>query len=363
MLIRVLFEKYCCLGLTLFVLCQAPLFAGNPDRGGQSGASELLINPWARSSGWGNANSASIRGLEAVFLNIAGTAFTKKTELIFCRSNWLQGTGIHLNTFGFSQKMGKQGALTFAVMSQNFGDIQVTTTDQPEGGLGTYSPAFTNFSLGYARAFSKNIYGGANVKLITESLANIAATGFAFDGGIQYVTGFGKNADGSKDTSNFKFGISMKNWGPDMRYSGDGLSFRSTSPPKGGSYTLTVAQRSDKFELPLLITIGAAYDYKISQQHKLTGAISFVSNSFSKDQYNYGLEYGYKSCLMLRTGFSYENGIFNIDTRSTVLTGPSAGFTIEIPFNNSKRTFGLDYSYRHTQPFQGVHSLGARINL
>ena len=28
------------------------LKAGNPDRAGQAGASELLINPWARSSGW-----------------------------------------------------------------------------------------------------------------------------------------------------------------------------------------------------------------------------------------------------------------------------------------------------------------------
>ena len=27
-------------------------FAGNPQRAGQAGASELLINPWARTSGW-----------------------------------------------------------------------------------------------------------------------------------------------------------------------------------------------------------------------------------------------------------------------------------------------------------------------
>ena len=38
-------------------------YAGNPDRKGQAGASELLINPWARSSGFGNANSSSVKGL------------------------------------------------------------------------------------------------------------------------------------------------------------------------------------------------------------------------------------------------------------------------------------------------------------
>ena len=31
-------------------------FAGNPQRAGSAGASELLINPFARSSGWADVN-------------------------------------------------------------------------------------------------------------------------------------------------------------------------------------------------------------------------------------------------------------------------------------------------------------------
>jgi hypothetical protein len=58
--------------------------AGNEQRAGQAGASELLINPWARSSGWGGANTAGIKGLEALNLNVAGTAFTKKNRINFC---------------------------------------------------------------------------------------------------------------------------------------------------------------------------------------------------------------------------------------------------------------------------------------
>ena len=64
-------------------------FAGNEQRAGQAGASELLINPWARSSGWAAANVACVRGLEGMFNNVAGLAFTPKTELIFSRTNWL----------------------------------------------------------------------------------------------------------------------------------------------------------------------------------------------------------------------------------------------------------------------------------
>ena len=86
--------------LVLIGLFLAPTnnaLAGNPDRSGQAGATELLINPWARSSGWAGSNVAGARGLEAMFLNVAGTAFTKKTELMFARTNWLKGTDINPN--------------------------------------------------------------------------------------------------------------------------------------------------------------------------------------------------------------------------------------------------------------------------
>ena len=62
------------------------IFAGNPQRAGQAGASELLINPWARTSGWGGANVSGIRGLEGIYTNVAGLAFTEKTELIFSQT-------------------------------------------------------------------------------------------------------------------------------------------------------------------------------------------------------------------------------------------------------------------------------------
>src|SRR3954471_18445459 len=97
----------------LFILALAALListgsvkAGNPDRAGQAGATELLINPWARSSGWGNSNSGSVHGVEAIFGNVAGIAFTKKTEIVVTHTQWLKGSEINLNAFGFTQKVG-----------------------------------------------------------------------------------------------------------------------------------------------------------------------------------------------------------------------------------------------------------------
>ena len=99
-------------------------YAGNEQRAGQAGASELLINPWTASSGWANSASSSIHGIEAMFHNVAGTSFTKKTELAFSRTNWFQGTKIYINNFGFSQKLGESaGVLSMAFTSMDFGEI------------------------------------------------------------------------------------------------------------------------------------------------------------------------------------------------------------------------------------------------
>jgi hypothetical protein len=46
-----------------------------------------------------------------------------------------------------------------------------------------------------------------------------------------------------------------------------------------------------------------------------------------------------------------------------VFTGPAAGITFEVPFNEKKSTVGLDYSYRFTNPFSGIHTFGVRVNL
>lgn len=347
--------------VALLAISVTQIFGGNPQRAGQAGASELLINPWARTSGWGGANIAGVRGLEGIYSNVAGLAFTQKTELIFSQTSWLQyGSKMFsaddavstISSFGFSQKVGESGVLGFAVMSMDFGDIEITTVELPDGGIGTYSPKFMNMSVSYAKIFSNSIYGGATVKIISEQISNVGASGVALDAGIQYVTG-------AKD--NMKFGISLKNVGPRMSFTGDGLSFRGIVGDDD-DYKMTVEQRSSELELPALLNIGISYDLNV-QRHRITGAGTFTSNSFQKDQYILGGEYAYREMVMFRMGYTYEEGIRTPSTRTTALRGPSAGFTVELPMGDSGSTFGLDYSYRHTDPFQGSHTIGARINL
>jgi len=346
------------------IIFSGNVFAGNNDRAGQAGASELLINPWARSSGWADANVAGCRGLESQFLNVAGTAFTRKTEMLFHYTNYLSGTGIGIGTFGFSQKVGASSVLGFGIMSMNFGNIPVTTTDLPEGGIGFFKPQMLNIGLSYAKGFTDHIFGGMNLKVINEAIPNARAAGVALDGGIQYVAG---------KMNNVKFGISLKNVGPKMQYSGDGLSFRTLIDNGTVSgINMNVNEKSAAFVMPSQLNIGGSYDYYMgdtaTKNNRITMAAAFTSNSFGKDQVKVGLEYGFKNFLMVRAGYLYE--ITNKDNsytdiaRTTAFTGLSAGFTMEVPLSKEKgSTFGLDYSYRATNPFNGTHTIGVRLNL
>ncbi len=328
-------------------------FAGNPDRAGSSGGVQLLVNPWAKSSGLANAGSASITGAEAIFSNVAGLAFTRKTEVMFNNTNYLIGSNMSLNAFGFSQRLGESGVLGVSVNTMGFGDVEITTTAAPEGGLGTYKLSYSNIGVSYAKTFSNSIYGGITLRLLSERTANVGASGVAFDAGIRYVTG---------KRENVRFGIALKNVGPPLSYKGDGLS--AEVDQAGKPYTLV--QRADKYELPSQLNIGFAYDFLFGENFKLGANGNFTSNSFTKDQYCLGAEITVKNLVAVRAGYSIEEkgkrsqyfqGITN------AWTGLGAGVSLMLPINKDGGAFSVDYSYRSTNPFNGIHTIGARLNL
>lgn len=128
------------LATALAALSTAPALAGNPDRAGSAGATQLLLNPWARSNGWGLANTASLRGVEAMYGNVAGLSMVRKTEVGFSNLS-LPGAGLSINSVGLGQKLGASGVLGISATVLSFGELDVTTYDVPEGGRGSFRPS------------------------------------------------------------------------------------------------------------------------------------------------------------------------------------------------------------------------------
>jgi hypothetical protein len=329
--------------------------AGNEDRVGSAGASHLLVNPWARSSALADATIANSNGLEATFTNIAGLAFTDKTQIKFNYSNWMGNAGIQLNGAGIAQRISESDVIAISIQSMNFGDIPITTVANPEGNIGFFSPRANVFNLGYAREFSSSIYGGINFKVISENISNMKASGVAIDAGIRYVTG---------ENDQIKFGIALKNVGPVMKYKGDGLAQQAAYVSTG--FISSLEERSATFEMPSLLSIGGSYDFIFNEVSKLNLALGFTANSFMNDQYRIGLDYGMvtpKLAFNVRAGYVYEKNILSAENRSNALLGPTAGFSIDALAGKNKNAIGLEYCARFAGIFGTIHTIGATISL
>jgi hypothetical protein len=341
--------------LTAGVVLSSSLFAGNEDRIGSAGASHLLINPWARGSAIGDAGVANMNGLEATFTNVAGLAFTDKTQIKFNYSNWMGNAGISLNSAGFAQRISESSVFSVSVQSLNYGDIPITTVANPEGNIGFFSPRANIFNVAYAKEFSSSISGGINFKVISENISNMKATGIALDAGIRYVTG---------EQDQIKFGIALKNVGPVMKYRGDGLAQQVSYVSTG--FIGSLENRSATYEMPSLLSIGGSYDFIFTEANKLNVAFAFTANSFSKDQFRLGLDYAMttdKMAFNVRGGYIYEKGIFSAENRSNALLGPTAGFSIDALVGKSKSALGLEYCARFAGVFGIIHTIGATISL
>jgi hypothetical protein len=347
--------SFCFLGLSFSA------FAGNKDRSGQAGATELMINPWGQSTGLFGMNSSCVKGLEAMKTNIAGLAFVENTEVGVSRSNYLAGAGVNVNNLGIAQKVGENGVVGLNIMSVGFGEIIITDVDHPEGGIGTYSPQFLNIQFGYARQFAKGVYAGVGGTFVSEQVTNVHANGAVFEAGIQYLSGY-------KDR--FHFGVTLRNVGTNMRFSGNGFSV-NVQEPNNGLYTLSMQYPTEKFEMPTYLNFGASYDFfpgeqfgdeKSAQKHRVTAMANFTSNSFNNDYMGGGLEYAFKETFMLRAAYRYEKGIGSYDSRSTFYTGLATGFTIQKAMGEKGPLLALDYSFRPTAtPNNGVHVFSIRL--
>lgn len=342
--------------LTILIFASNALYAGNPDRQGQAGASELLMNPWGRSAGLHSMSTSSVMGVEAMRINIAGLSRIESLEIGISNNNLYSGSGLQLNAGAIGFKVGKSGALGIEFSSLNFGDIPVTTTNQPAGTGGFFSPNFFQLGVGYSLTYANKISVGALVRYVSESLQDVSASGIAIDAGVQYVSG---------ERDNFKLGISLKNVGTPMEFGGEGLTVRRPNPtPDGGViYEIAYDSRGASFELPSSLNLGVSYDFYVGEDNYIRALTNFTSNAFSKDQIGVGAEFSFRNVFALRGAYKADVGQSDVESQG-LYTGFSAGASVEVPITSGgSNKLGLDYAYRTTNPFKGTHNFTLRFSL
>ncbi len=313
--------------LLLLILISGTVYSGPRKKLGLSAAPELLIPVGSVGTSLQGSNLASTEGIDAMYWNPAGLAAlnSNRGEFMFSHNQYI--ADIKIEYLAGIVKLGNLGNLGVGIKAMTFGEEPVTTVNYPEGTGSTFKPLFLTANLSLARAMTDKIHFGANIKMINQKIAEVSATGVAFDFGLQYIGG----------KTGLRFGIAIKNLGTSMKFDGSGLD-RTYTDPNG-----QVARRVNlaEFDLPTNLEIGASYNFSFEKgKHNFMLAGTFMNGSFTSDEVRLGMEYNFNKMIFVRG--SYVNYVDA--NQDDVLWGPTLGFGLRYPFGSI--TLGLDYAYK-----------------
>lgn len=331
--------------LFLLAAMYLPAFAGNPSRVGTAGANQLLIPVGSSGIAMGSSVIASTTGIEALYWNPAGLAGTSiNSEAMFSTMSYI--ADINVANLAVTTKMGGLGSIGISLKSLSFGQIPLTTLDDPDGASGvSFSPTFLVAGVTYSRAMTDKIYFGVTTKVISERIQASSATGIGFDIGLQYVTPVG-----------LRVGLAIKNLGTTMKYDGPEFEAGTSFDDKGqGSEALITRISSAAFDIPSSLELGLAYSTVFTENNYVTVAGNFQNNNFASDEYRVGLEYSFRRILFLRGGYNLYDGASDDYAFNGATFG--AGFQYTLGGVN----FGVDYAYRSAGVFSANQVLTVKL--
>jgi hypothetical protein len=305
--------------------------AGGLDRVGTSGALELRIPIGAQAVALGGSSVALGGGLSNLYYNPAALAATDKAEALAIHTTYLADSKVNYGAVSIG--VGSSGMMAASVKVLNFGDITVTTEDNPEGTGEILSPNFAVVGLTYGRRMTDRVLLGVTGMFVNERVGDLSARGFAGDIGVQYDTGW----------HGARFGFAMKNIGPNMQFSGGSLEESIVLPGDDPSAQPHVVQlQSTTFELPAYLQFGATYDLTLGEEKTLTFLGAFQSNNYTTDEYRLGAEFQMGKWLALRGGFVGQLAFKEEDKMNDYLYNYSYG--AGLTFKMGDTPFHFDYA-------------------
>jgi len=302
----------------------ASVYAGNENRSGTAGATQLLIPVGARGSAMGGAVTANSFGVDALYWNPAGLAWLEGTEAMGTYLPYIADINVTYAAFG--KNIEDFGAIALSVKAVSIGDIEETTTLNPEGTGSIYNPTLVVIGATYARAMTTQVNFGFTVHYIRDDIFEVSASGLAFDFGFTYEPRW----------KGLTLGLVIKNYGPNLEYRGSGFE-QPTAPG-----TAPVASENAKSELPTSINMGVAYNFVNQGLNQATLSGNFISNNLTNDYWQGGMEYSYNERYALRAGYNYS-------PNDEYLYGFSLGGGLTFDLGETMLSF--DYSWTETAVF------------
>jgi len=320
-------------------------FAGAGNRTGTGGAAELLIPVGTRDIAMGGSTISTATGIEALYFNPAGAArMHNSASVYFSHMSYIADIGVDYGAV--STNFEGFGVLSLSVKSLSIGDILETTTTTPDGTGKTFSPQFFTVGLTYSRELSDRVAVGVTTNLVSERMAEVSATGVAFNVGVVY--------DNLASVNGLSLGVVVKNVGPQMKFDGPGLNRIAQVSDLSRGPTIFKIDAAP-FELPSTLEFGVGYKRQFEGDNTILLSGSFQNNNFSDDEYKVGAEYAYQDLIFVRGGLNLSAQ----ETEKEYIYGPAFGAGIHTAVGSLDLTF--DYAFRSADIFDNNHVFSLKL--
>ena len=272
--------KYICL---IICLMSVSVFAAAPV--GTATGQFLTIGVGGRAVAMGESITAATMGSESVFWNPAGLCEGSENDLFAAYNQW---PGIHVGALSATYNSPTFGAFALHAKYVNFGDIEITTIDEPNG-TGNML-LMSNYAIGltYSRYLTDKVSMGATANFVHEKYGENGYNTIAYNVGLLYRSNF----------RNMKIGMSILNFAPEVQFSGSFIDFSYYD-----SYTTGDSLSFDTWSLPMTFRFGAVMDLYSEGPNLLIASFDMVHPNDNREQYNIGTEYAYDQKLFVRLGY------------------------------------------------------------
>jgi len=317
--------------------------AQNVTKVGTTAAKFLSIPVGARALGMGGAFVAVANDASAMFWNPAGIAQNYQAEALFSHAQWL--ADIDLNYGGVTIPIGEFGTVGVNFTSLSMDEFERTTEDQPEGTGEFFSAGSFAVGVSFARFLTEWFAIGGNIKYINEHIWNSSATGLAVDIGTLFTTPF----------PGLKFGAGIANFGTKMQIEGDDLlTQKDISPIAGNNGNVNASLTTDRFDMPLTLRIGLAYEPIADENQQLTIVADAIVPNDNSQSASVGGEYSlFQRIVSLRAGYK---GLGVRDSEEEFTFGGGLRYTVAADL-----TLKFDYAFESFGRLDNVHKLALGI--
>lgn len=278
--------------MIVLVLAIAGLTIGQT-KVGSTAAPFLNIGVGARAVSMGGAFSATASDVTALYWNPAGVANSLQSGAMFSNSQWF--ADIKMNWAGAALQLGGMGTIGLSVTQLDYGDMEVTTLQEPEGTGEMFNAQDLSLGLTYAMRLTEQFSIGGSVKYVSQSIWNSSVSGFAVDLGVLFIS----------DINGLRIGAAITNFGTDMQIDGKDLLVLHDVDEEnfGNNDQILASLQTNEYPLPLTFKVGLAMDLIDLADHRFTVAADAYHPSDNAEYLSVGGEYMFMNLLALRGGY------------------------------------------------------------